>query len=44
MYRGAGYGLEILVICTCTWLKSAVVWIQRKINEEMKTTEKKINK
>ena len=37
----AGYALEILVTETYTGLEKAVVWIQRKIREEMKTTEKR---
>ena len=39
----AGYALEILLTETYTGLEKAVVWIQRKIREEMKTTEKRKN-
>ena len=42
MNKGTGYGLEVPFTYTCTGLEKVVVWIQRKISEEMKTT-KKIN-
>ena len=39
----AGYGLEIWVTDTCTGSEKAVVFVQRKISEEMKTSEKMKN-
>ena len=42
--RDAGYDLEIWITYTCTRLEKAVMWIRRKISEEMKTTENMKNK
>ena len=44
MNRDAGYGLDISVIYTCIRLKQVVMWIQKKISEEMKTTDNMKNK
>ena len=42
--RDAGYGLEISVTCTCIVLEKSIMWIQRKISEEMKTPDTMKNK
>ena len=42
--RDAGYALEISVTCTCIVLEKSIMWIQRKISEEMKTTDNMKNK
>ena len=44
MNRDAGYGLDISVTYTCIRLKQVVMWIQKKISEEMKTTDNMKNK
>ena len=44
MNRDAGYGLDISVIYTCIRLKQVVMWIQKKISEEIKTTDNMKNK
>ena len=42
--RCGGYVLEVPVTYICRGLEKAVAWIQRKISEEIKITEKVKNK
>ena len=42
--RGAGYGLEIPVVCTLNGREKAIEWIKSKIQEEIKLEQSMKNR